>query len=120
MTPSEDKCQRRDELIVLGIISIGLVVIILAIVLGLFLDNNGLPNWAENVLVSVATAAALKLGDCIAALTNLANGRVIEHQSNQLGSSSPSMPAPESAKEAADQVAGAAAEEAQHIKGDRP
>jgi hypothetical protein len=110
---------RRDELIVLGLISIGLVSIILAIVLGLFIDNNGLPNWAENVLVSVATATALKLGDCISALVALANGRVIETQGTQLAGSAPmapAKPAPASAREAADQVAAAADEEADQIR----
>jgi hypothetical protein len=83
---------RRDELIVLGVIAFGLIVICLAIVLGLFFDNNGLPNWAENVLVSIATAAALKLGDCISALVALSTGRQIENFGNSLANSPPAEP----------------------------
>lgn len=110
-------CQRRDELIVLGVIAVGLVIITLAVVLGLFLDNNGLPNWAENVLVAVATAAALKLGDCIAALTALSTGRQVESFGNQLAASQPQQPraAPPDAVAAAEDVAGAAEERAEEI-----
>jgi hypothetical protein len=111
-------CRRRDELFVLGLISVGLIVITLAVVLGLFLDNNGLPNWAENVLVAIATAAALKLGDCIAALIALSTGRQVENFGNQLAQATPTKPVPESVEQAAEQVAGAAQEEASRIGGE--
>lgn len=110
-------CGRRDELIVLGVIALGLIIITLSVVLGLFFDDNGLPNWAENVLVAIATAAALKLGDCISALVQLATGKSVESFGNQLAQSAPqeTRAAPETAKAAADEVADAATEAASRI-----
>jgi hypothetical protein len=119
MRTTPEHCQSRNELIVLGMIVIGLVAILLSIVLGLFIDNNGLPNWAENVLVSVATATALKFGDAINALIALATGRQVENLGQQLGQSVPTplkRPVPEDAKEAAGQVADAAEAEAADIR----
>lgn len=85
------RSQSRDELIVLSLIGGGLIVILLSIVAGLFLatQNTALPNWAENVLVSIATACALKLGDALAALVTLATGRQVEKLGDKLASSSP-------------------------------
>lgn len=116
-------CDRRDEMIILGIIVVGIIAVLLSIVLGLFIvssmrANVALPNWAENVLVAVATAAALKLGDCISALVALATGRQVESFGTKLADSQPKVPdhpVPENAKEAAEQVSDAAAAEAERI-----
>jgi hypothetical protein len=70
---------------VLLVISAGLIVIILAIIIGIFTSPRALPNWAENVLVSIGTAAALKLGDCLATLIALSTGRSVERLGTQLG-----------------------------------
>lgn len=86
---------RRHELHVLTVIAAGLILISLAIVIGLFLTSRPgfvLPNWAENVLVGISTAAALKLGDCISALTALATGRQIENFGNSLANAPPASP----------------------------
>lgn len=86
---------RRDELIVLTVIAGGLITITSAIVIGLFVTSRpgfSLPNWAENVLVTIATASALKLGDCIAALIALATGRQIENFGNSLANAPPATP----------------------------
>lgn len=79
---------------VLLVISIGLILIIGGIILGIFMAPRGvkvaeLPNWAENVLVSIGTAAILKLGDCLAALVQLSTGKSVERLGNQLGQSQP-------------------------------
>ncbi len=69
---------RRDwvsDRAVLLVIAGGLIGIILSIVWGLFLNSKTLPNWAENVLVAIATASALKLGDCLSTLVALASGK---------------------------------------------
>jgi hypothetical protein len=74
---SDDAKRPQEALsdrIVLLVISTGLIVILLTIIVGLFVTPRALPNWAENVLVSVATASALKLGDCLATLVALAGG----------------------------------------------
>lgn len=87
--------ERRREFTVLTIIVGGLIGILLAIIVGLFLTSRPgftLPNWAENVLVSIATAAALKLGDCIAALVQLATGRQLENFGNSLANAPPATP----------------------------
>lgn len=120
MATENQQCRSRDELVVLGMIVLGLIMVLLAIVLGLFLDNNGLPNWAENVLVSIATASALKFGDAINALVALATGRQVENLGSQLGQSIPTpvkTPAPQTAEEAAEQVAREAQAEADRIAG---
>jgi hypothetical protein len=73
--------ERITDRIVLLVISGGLIVILLSIIIGLFLTSRpgfALPNWAENVLVAIATAAALKLGDCLATLIALSSGRQVE------------------------------------------
>lgn len=80
---------RLSDRVVLLVISTGLILIILAIVAGIFLSNRALPRWAENVLVSIGTAAALKLGDCLATLIALSTGKSVERLSTQLGNAAP-------------------------------
>jgi dolichol kinase len=77
--------ERISDRAVLLVISAGLIVIILAIIIGIFTSPRALPNWAENVLVSIGTAAALKLGDCLATLIALSTGRSVERLGTQLG-----------------------------------
>ena len=55
--------ERISDRHVLLAISAGLITILLVIVIGIYLTPRALPNWAENVLVSIGTAGALKLGD---------------------------------------------------------
>lgn len=88
MTP-EPARERITDRIVLLVISGGLIAIILAIVVGIFLTTRALPNWAENVLVSIGTAAALKLGDCLATLIALSSGKSVERLGTQLGQTQP-------------------------------
>lgn len=111
------------ELIVLALIGLGLLMILLGIIAGLFgwfesKVNQPLPNWAENVLVSIATAAVLKLGDVLGTLVALSGGRTVESLSHQLATSTPAPvePAPDAAA-AAEQVAEAAVDEAAAIAG---
>lgn len=114
---------QRDEMIILGVISVGLISIVLSIVLGLFIVSAArttavaLPNWAENVLVAIATGATLKLGDTLSALVALATGRQVESFGNQLAKSAPApiKKVPETVQQAADQVADAATAEAEEI-----
>ena len=114
---------RRREFVVLLVISSGLIAILLAIICGIFgwfktHAQGPLPNWAENVLVSIGTASALKLGDCLAAVVQLASGRQVAQLGEKLANSAPAdLPAPQSAKEAADRTAGAATAEAEQIGG---
>jgi hypothetical protein len=79
-----------SDRVVLLIISGGLITILLTIIVGIYLTTRALPNWAENVLVSIGTAAALKLGDCLATLVALAGGRQVERLGTQLAGSQPS------------------------------
>jgi cation transport ATPase len=80
---------RLSDRIVLLIISAGLIAILLSIVWGLFLNPRTMPNWAENVLVSIATACALKLGDCLSTLVALATGRQVGEMGTKLAGSVP-------------------------------
>jgi hypothetical protein len=119
------KTSHRDELIVLSMIGGGLVLILVLIICGLFgwfpsRSPNALPNWAENVLVALASMAGLKLGDVLAALVTLSAGRQVEKMGDRLADSAPSdkKPPPEDAKDAADQVADAAVEQADEIRGE--
>lgn len=107
MNPPPEKVTDR---IVLLVISGGLIVILLAIILGLFVTPRSLPNWAENVLVSIATASALKLGDCLATLVALSSGKSVERLGTQLASTQPpeQLSSPQNARDAAEQVADAA------------
>jgi hypothetical protein len=81
--------ERITDRAVLLMISSGLIVIILAIIVGIFITPRALPNWAENVLVSIGTAAALKLGDCLATLVALSSGKSVERLGTQLGNALP-------------------------------
>lgn len=81
--------ERITDRAVLLMISTGLIVIILAIIVGIFITPRALPNWAENVLVSIGTAAALKLGDCLATLVALSSGKSVERLGTQLGNALP-------------------------------
>lgn len=74
---------------VLLAISTGLITILLVIVVGIYLTPRALPNWAENVLVGIGTAAALKLGDCLSTLVALSSGRSVERLGTQLSQTSP-------------------------------
>lgn len=84
MTPD-----RRHEFIVLLVIALGLIAIILAIVAGLFLTTRALPNWAENVLIGIASVCGLRLGDCLSALVQLASGRQVARLGEQLAAAGP-------------------------------
>lgn len=86
--------ERVSDRVVLLVISGGLIAVLLSIILGLFLTPRALPNWAENVLVSIATATALKLGDCLSTLVALATGRQVGELGTQLAQTVPALPAP--------------------------
>jgi hypothetical protein len=77
---------------VLLVVALGLITILLAIILGLFTTPRVLPNWAENVLVSIATAAGLKLGDVLSTLVALSSGRSTERLGTLLGNAPPAGP----------------------------
>ncbi|MXP43002.1 hypothetical protein [Allopontixanthobacter sediminis] len=114
---------QRDELIVLALFGGGLILIIVGIIGGLFLTERaaGLPNWAENVLVAIATGALIKMGDVLSALVALSNGRQVEGMSRQLANAGPpTAPIPEGVAEAAQQTADAAADEADSIAAREP
>ncbi len=89
MSPARERITDR---MVLLVISGGLITILLAIILGLFITPRALPNWAENVLISIATASALKLGDALATLVALAGGRQVERLGTQLANAAPAGP----------------------------
>ena len=84
--------ERITDRAVLLAISTGLIAILLTIVIGIYLTPRALPNWAENVLVGIGTAAALKLGDCLSTLVALSSGRSVEKLGTQLASSAPPGP----------------------------
>lgn len=84
--------ERITDRMVLLVISAGLISILLAILLGLFTTPRALPNWAENVLVSIATATALKLGDALSTLVALSTGKQVERLGNHLANSPPPGP----------------------------
>jgi dolichol kinase len=86
MTPPAERITDR---VVLLVISGGLILILLGILVGLFTSPRALPNWAENVLVSIATVAGLKLGDSLSTLVALSTGRQVERLGNKLAESSP-------------------------------
>lgn len=116
------KVSHRDELIVLSLIGAGMIITVILVVCGIFgwfttKTTQPLPNWAENVLVSVISIFAVKIGDVLAALVTLATGRQVETMGERLANSMPTKkPPPSSAGEAADQVADAATSEAADIK----
>lgn len=109
---------------VLFLVAFGLLAVLFAIVVGIFNvqpvadGTQAIPNWAENVLVAVATGALLKVGDVIAAIVALASNRQVERLGNKLGDSSPNAPAPQDAKHAATAVADAAQDTADAINGE--
>lgn len=80
---------------VLFTVAFGLIAVLLALVIGIFnVDpvadgQQGIPNWAENVLVATATGALLKIGDVISAVVTLSSNRQVERLGNQLGQSTP-------------------------------
>lgn len=110
---------------VLLVIVLGLVGIMMAIVIGIFNAPVGkegqslVPNWAENVLVALATGSLLKLGDAIGALVTLAGGKTTERLGQQLAGSTPAAVVPADAAQAAQQTADAAQTKADQI-GDLP
>lgn len=83
--------ERISDRAVLLAISAGLILILVIIVVGIYLTPRALPNWAENVLVSIGTAGALKLGDCLSTLVALSSGRSVEKLGTQLATSSPTL-----------------------------
>lgn len=115
----------RDELIVLMMIGGGMILTVILVIVGIFgwLDTRvraPLPNWAENVLISIISIFAVKIGDVLAALVTLATGRqtekFTEKFADKLADSQPvPAPAPADAVEAAGQVAEAAVNKADKI-----
>lgn len=111
-----------SDKVVLLVISGGLIAILLSIVIGLLRAKVELPNWAENVFVSIATAAALKLGDCLSTLVALSSGRQVERLGTQLAGTVPAEalpgtdPPPQDAVDAANLTADAAVEQAAEIE----
>jgi hypothetical protein len=89
MSTAEAIREKVTDRIVLLVISGGLIVILLGIITGIFTTPRALPNWAENVLVSIGTAAALKLGDCLSTLIALSTGKTTERLSSQLANTVP-------------------------------
>lgn len=118
MSAPTQPVERITDRLVLMMISVGLISILLSIIVGIFRSTHELPNWAENVLVSIGTAAALKLGDCLSTLVALSTGKSVERLGNKLGDSSPntdSTGAGPDAVEAARQTADAAAKKSDQI-----
>lgn len=117
------RTEHRNELLVLSLIAFGLLLVLILIISGLFgwfesRAQQALPNWAENVLVSIASVAGLKLGDTLNALVTLATGRQVETFGQQLATSTPAKrgPVPETAAEAAEETAEAAQDKADEIR----
>lgn len=86
---------------ILFTVGFGLIAVLLALVIGIFnvepveAGQEGIPNWAENVLVAVSTGALLKIGDVISAVVALASNRQVERLGNQLGQSTPTTDTPQ-------------------------
>ena len=126
MTPPDHTLNesRRREFVVLLTISTGLILIIVLIVAGIFgwfKRTAPIPDWAENVLVAIATAAILKLGDCLNALVQLATGRQVSQLGEKLAASAPAdppTPVPQEAVEGAQSAADAAQERVDDLKRD--
>ncbi len=116
------RAAHRDELIVLSLIGGGMILTVILVIIGIFgwfeSKATTIPNWAENVLVSIISIFAVKIGDVLAALVTLAMGRQTEKITDKLADSQPAnrKPVPDSIGEAAEQVADAAASEAEEIK----
>jgi len=81
-----------DRVVLLSI-AIGLVAVIFAIVAVIYNATTPhaglLPNWAENVLVSIATAALLTLKECLSTLIALSSGKQLTTLGTQLGNAAP-------------------------------
>jgi len=81
---------------VLTVIAVGLIVIIAGIVAVIYGATRpgaaSLPNWAENVLVSIATAALLTLKECLSTLVALSAGKQLTSLGTQLGATAPPPP----------------------------
>ena len=114
----------RDELVVLTMIGGGMILTVILVIIGIFgwLDTKAsapLPNWAENVLVSIISIFAVKIGDVLAALVTLATGRQTEKMTDQLANAGPPIAplpqAPANAVEAAQDTADAAQAKADKI-----
>lgn len=86
MSVPNDRLSDREVLVV---ISVGLILILGGIIVGIFTSPRSLPNWAENVLVSIGTASVLKLGDCLSTLVALSSGKSVERLGNQLAATVP-------------------------------
>lgn len=89
---SEPSHERPTDKAVLMFISGGLIMVLVGIIIGIFTSPRALPNWAENVLVSIGTAAVLKLGDCLGTLVQLASGKSVDRLSVKLADSAPAAP----------------------------
>jgi hypothetical protein len=120
-----NKPSHRDELVVLSLIGGGMILTVVLVVIGIFgwfesKTNVPLPNWAENVLVSIISIFAVKIGDVLAALVTLAVGRQVEKMGDRLAESGPASkdPVPEDATQAADQMLAGAEETHDQIVGD--
>ena len=103
-----------------GVFLILTVILVIVGIFGWFQSKTAapLPNWAENVLVSIISIFAVKIGDVLAALVTLATGRQTEKFADKLGDSQPlAAPAPADAKAAAQDTANAAQNEADKIAG---
>lgn len=109
---------RRREFVVLLVIAGGLIAILLTIIVGLFLTPRALPNWAENVMVGIASVTGLRLGDCLSALVQLASGRQVMQLGEKLGNSTPvdTAPPPKDVLDATDQMLGASEKKADEIR----
>jgi len=109
---------------VLFVAALGLMAVLLAVVIGIFnvdpvpAGQQGIPNWAENVLVAMVTGALLKVGDVISAIVALSSNRQVERLGNQLGASVPTETGrvPQTAADAAQQTAEAASDKADQIE----
>lgn len=112
---NRDPCHRWDKL---GLFVLaGLVVVVLGgIVAGTYWRET-VPDKGDVLLGGISTGLILFLRDLVAAVRagweEITKGQVNE----QLARSAPSHPTPKDAADAADKVAGAAAEEAEIIKG---
>lgn len=98
------------DLIVLALIGGGMILTVILVIIGIFgwfesKLTQPLPNWAENVLVSIISIFAVKIGDVLNALVTLSTGRQVEKMGERLASSSPNPVVPEDAADAARQVA---------------
>lgn len=113
--------ERVSDKAVLLVIATGLIAILILIVSGLFWASGAkdLPNWAENVLVAISTAVALKLGDALSTLVALSTGRHVERLGTQLAATMPAeiaAPPPQDAVDAANMTADATVETAHKIE----